>query len=234
MRSSPRVCTLVPLVIFSTTDEYVSMVTLSPYSCSVLVIFAFLPHRTASENAPFSTTLNYTGKISYLEHVVVVISISADPRGDIQINLQSPNGTNVTLLQNRPKDTGAGEYNEWPFMSVMFWGENPNGNWTLNISNRNSSDAIITVEKFKFHGVFDTPMVIAKIPEKCHSDCERGCAAEGSKYCDSCKHFRNAHTLECIDTCPPGYTKHHDYCSNDESEPIEECDSPLKYKIGEK
>ncbi|CAI8020344.1 Furin [Geodia barretti] len=182
----------------------------------------------ASKSAPFSTTLNYTGKISYLEHVVVVISISADPRGDIQIYLESPAGTNVTLLQNRPNDTEAGKYNKWPFMSVMFWGENPNGNWTLTISNRNSAvEANITVEKFEFHGVLYTPMVITRIPKH---DCERACAAEGFEYCDSCKNFRNAHTRECIDTCPPGYYKL-DYCYNDESEPIEECESPLKYKI---
>jgi subtilisin-like proprotein convertase family protein len=169
----------------------------------------------ASKNAPFKTTLNYSGNISYLEHVVVVISISADPRGDIQINLESPNGTNVTLLQNRPNDIEAGKYNEWPFMSVMFWGENPNGEWTLTISNRNSSDADITVEKFEFYGVLYTPMVIARIPGECHSD------------------LRNAHTLECInnDKCPPGYAKHHDYCYKNETEPIAECESPLKYKI---
>ena len=163
------------------------------FNLKLSLSFLPLPYRTASKNATFLTTLNYTGKISYLEHVVVVISISAYPRGGIQINLVSPAGTNVTLLQNRPNDIQPGKYNKWPFVSVMFWGENPSGNWTLTISNSNSSDAIITVEQCEFHGVLYTPTVVARIPEECHSD----------------------------------------YCY-DASAPVDECESPLKEKIGEK
>ena len=39
------------------------------------------------------------------------------------IQLISPSGTYSTLLSYRDNDNAAGGYFEWPFMSVMFWGE---------------------------------------------------------------------------------------------------------------
>ena len=178
--------------------------------------------------------MNYAGKFSFLEHVIVKISVSAAPRGGIEIKLQSPSGTDVILLQNRPNDTKHGDYYKWPFMSVMFWGEDPTGTWTLTISHNDSSSGVanITSVEFEFYGVLNEPMVVARIPQHCHPDCERGCAAIGSEYCDSCKYLRNANTLECINDskCPNGYSKKNTYCYDNASTPLEECESLLKNK----
>ena len=183
--------------------------------------------------------MNYTGPIRYLEHVVVQMTVEtygSVNRGDLQIELTSPSGTLSVLLGLRPKDDvdRALErgYDDWPFMSVMFWGEDPAGEWTLTIraGGRNYGVNVSNVE-FQFYGVSEVPEAVANIPAQCHSDCRRGCAREGSNYCDSCVNLRNAYTLECIDQCPPGYTERSGYCY-DASLPIKECNSPLKKKEG--
>jgi furin len=56
-------------------------------------------------------------------------------RGDIEIKLSSPAGTNTTLLARRPHDVSRSGFRSWPFMSVHTWGEHPIGEWRLEIHN---------------------------------------------------------------------------------------------------
>ena len=176
---------------------------------------------------PFNSTVNYDGFIQFLEHVVAVMTLEVDGvRGGITVDLTSPSGTVSALLSQRLFDRSDCEgYNDWPFMSVMFWGEDPTGEWTLTVS---GSTTVIGV-KMTFYGVSSTPEAVASIPDRCHSDCRRGCAGEGSDLCDSCVNLRNAYTLECINKCPPGYTERNGYCY-DPNIIDEECTSPLKFK----
>ena len=184
--------------------------------------------------SPFLSKVVYDGPLEYLEHVVVRMSLGVseyEQVGDITIDLESPNGTMSTLLQ--PVDHWlyfTKGYSDWPFMSAMFWGENPTGQWNLTVRSTNSS-TIVDVSKveFEFYGVSHVPEAVANIPDQCHSDCRRGCAREGTNFCDSCVNLRNAYTLECINDCPPGYTQRNGYCY-DSSLPVEECNSPLKIK----
>ena len=178
---------------------------------------------------------DYNGSIQYLEHVIVTMTISQVQmgiRGDIGIDLTSPNGTVSTLLSYRHFDDlySADGYPDWRFMSVMFWGEAASGQWTLRVTSMGySTTARIDGVNFEFYGVSEVPEAVANIPAQCHSDCRRGCAREGSNYCDSCVDLRNAHTLECIDHCPPGYTERNGYCYN-ASLPTKECNSPWRMK----
>ena len=140
-----------------------------------------------------------------------------------RLNLHHP-------LHPRPYDNQPGEYVDWPFMSVMFWGENPAGQWTLSVTTDDVTGvAVVSGVEFQFYGVSQVPEAVANIPDQCHSDCRRGCAREGSDFCDSCDNLRNAYTLECIDECPPGYTERNGYCY-DASLPTKQCNSPLKNK----
>ncbi|CAI8008660.1 Proprotein convertase subtilisin/kexin type 5 [Geodia barretti] len=186
----------------------------------------------------YAESLTYNGPIRYLEHVVVRISVTVPTnvldvgRGDLFINVTSPSGTHSIMLGPRFKDKEPGGYVDWPFMSVMFWGENPTGQWTLHIRTiRFPGIAIVTKVEFEFYGVSEVPEEVANIPDQCHSDCSRGCAREGSNFCDSCVNLRNSHTLECIDQCPSGYTERSGYCYNT-TLPLKECNSPLKNKEG--
>ena len=190
----------------------------------------FLLLRTTEVGAPFTTSVEYSGSIQYLEHVIVTMSIdvTVGSRGDIRIELTSPSGTLSTLLGHRSNDFSSGGYFDWPFMSVMFWGENPTGEWNLAVITQSVfTEAVISNVEFTFFGVSSIPEAVANIPDECHPDCRRGCAQQGSDFCDACAVLRNAYTLECINECPPGYIERNGYCYNI-SIPPEECNSPLK------
>ena len=75
-------------------------------------------------------------KIRYLEHVQLFVTIDYSRRGDLHINVTSPNGTETMLLSEREGDYSADGFTNWPFMSVHTWGENPTGIWQLRINDR--------------------------------------------------------------------------------------------------
>ena len=74
--------------------------------------------------------------IRYLEHVQLFVTIEYSKRGDLHLNLTSPSGTNTMLLSERAGDFSSEGFNNWPFMSVHTWGENPSGIWQIRINDR--------------------------------------------------------------------------------------------------
>ena len=135
-------------------------------------------------------------------------------RGDIKIKLTSPQGTKSILLPYRNYDfINAEGYDDWPFMSVHFWGENPNGTWTLNITYKSGSGYVsMSGLSMTLYGTATIPTAVSSIPSVCHSSCVRGCFGEGPEHCDSCQHFRIASTLECVDQCPSHTHAYKSYC----------------------
>ncbi|KAL1493217.1 hypothetical protein ABEB36_011313 [Hypothenemus hampei] len=73
--------------------------------------------------------------VEILEHVQAKLTIFAQRRGDLKIQLTSPMGTKVTLLAHRAHDNSRSGFSYWPFMSVHSWGESPLGTWRLEIHN---------------------------------------------------------------------------------------------------
>jgi len=73
--------------------------------------------------------------VTFLEHVQVAVSLNYSRRGDLQIHLRSPSGTPSTLLPRRKDDYQPGRLDSWHFLSVFYWGEQPNGTWTLILEN---------------------------------------------------------------------------------------------------
>ncbi|CAB4056797.1 PCSK5 [Lepeophtheirus salmonis] len=60
-------------------------------------------------------------------------------QGNLMIMLTSPSGTKSTLLFPRPKDNFATSFQDWPFLSVHFYGEIVPGTWKLEVLNMGSS-----------------------------------------------------------------------------------------------
>ena len=139
-------------------------------------------------------------------------------RGDIQIQLTSPQNTTSTLLPYRDFDFVNDEgYDNWPFMSVHNWGEDPTGTWTMRISYKSSSGYVrVSGVNLELYGTWRTPGVVRAIPDRCHETCGRGCWGEGPTGCDVCANLRLDTTLECVDNCPPGFTEYHSYCLSSE------------------
>ena len=190
----------------------------------------FISSKTCSTVNAYSSrdySFTYTDAISYLEHVVIrttltISGVSGDTsstsnRGDIYIQLVSPNGTLSTLLPFRMNDvvvydrtTGAA-YSDWPFKSLHFWGENPAGTWKITVVyNGTSGTVIVSNTTAIFYGTSQTPQAV---PPACDQACARGCFGTGPSNCDVCapRYYRDVVTLTCTQTCTSG-TAANGYC----------------------
>ncbi|XP_060524028.1 furin-like protease 2 [Cylas formicarius] len=78
---------------------------------------------------------NSLNEVRFLEHVQCKISLRFFPRGNLRILLTSPMGTTSTLLFERPRDVVSSNFDDWPFLSVHYWGEKAEGRWHLQIIN---------------------------------------------------------------------------------------------------
>ena len=138
-------------------------------------------------------------------------------RGDVKIDLTSPSGTTSTLLPYRDYDfVNAEGYDDWPFMSLHFWGEDPVGTWTLHTAYRSSSGHVALKDiAVTLYGVGEAPLSVLSIPPSCHPSCARGCSGDGPQNCDVCRNLRLASTLECVDQCPNGTHPFRKYCVSD-------------------
>ncbi|MDJ0532980.1 MAG: S8 family serine peptidase [Xenococcaceae cyanobacterium MO_207.B15] len=72
-----------------------------------------------------------------LEWVEVVFDADHIERGDLEIVLTSPDGTESILAEQR--DDEGDDYDNWVFTSARHWGESSQGEWILNISDEKSS-----------------------------------------------------------------------------------------------
>ncbi|MCC6152959.1 MAG: S8 family serine peptidase [Candidatus Hydrogenedentes bacterium] len=88
-----------------------------------------------------SRTLAISGSPNYVtEFVEVTVNVTHPDRGDLAFELTSPDGTVSVLGRPRPLDTAA-NFSNWMFTSVVHIGEDPNGNWTLNVADESASNA---------------------------------------------------------------------------------------------
>ena len=135
-------------------------------------------------------------------------------RGDIQVELTSPRGTTSVLLPYRRYDFVNSEgYSEWPFMSVHFWGEDPIGDWSVNIHYISSSGYVSAfVHSLKLFGTLTIPESVGAIPTACDPLCSDGCAGAGTRMCDACSAARNQSSLECVSSCGVNDTLYDGYC----------------------
>ena len=143
-------------------------------------------------------------KLSALEHVqaITTLRIRHGMRKDISLILTSPAGTRAVLLPFRQYDRHKDGFHLWPFMSVQSWGERANGDWVFTVRLKDESQVELESLELLLYGTDEIPSSVQAIPSTCHSQCVRGCAREGAQFCDSCKHFRIAHSLECVERCP--------------------------------
>ena len=190
----------------------------------------FLEHvvLTASLRIEYWQSYTIDDYISFIKYEATdessVIRWLQDPhprRGDIMIELISPQGTTSTLLPYRKydfinSDDEGYAYHLWPFMSVHYWGENPVGNWTMMVMFKSSSGYVsVSDVELALYGTSSTPQAVANIPQVCDEACTRGCYGNGPNACDACKDFRIVSTLECVTTCPSNtFVYRGSYCTD--------------------
>jgi len=75
-----------------------------------------------------------------LEHITIKVWITHTRRGDVEVELVSPNGIRSILAATRFADSARTGFPGWTFMTVKHWDENPVGTWTLRVSDQNKED----------------------------------------------------------------------------------------------
>ena len=73
-----------------------------------------------------------------VESVEILFDADHDFRGDLDIRLISPTGTESVLAQKR--DDSGNNYNNWVFSSLRHWDEDSLGDWTLKVRDQGNND----------------------------------------------------------------------------------------------
>nr|CAD7578280.1 unnamed protein product [Timema californicum] len=130
----------------------------------------------ASAGSTLTVSLDVNGcegtlnEVRHLEHVQCKVTLQFSPRGNLQIVLMSPMGTSSTLLFERPRDIISSTFKDWSFLSVHYWGEYPQGKWTLDIINSGdriaNESGILKKWQLVFFGTAANPIRIKSKKQK--------------------------------------------------------------------
>ncbi|THH29587.1 hypothetical protein EUX98_g4596 [Antrodiella citrinella] len=111
-----------------------------------------------------------------LEHITVKVWITHTRRGDVEVELVSPNGVKSILAAKRYQDSDQTGFPGWVFMTVKHWDENPVGTWTIRVSDQNKEDETGTflgwtmtmwgsaIDASKDIPVYDVPVLDSTLP----------------------------------------------------------------------
>ncbi|EAW10723.1 kexin kexB [Aspergillus clavatus NRRL 1] len=81
-----------------------------------------------------------TANIARLEHVTVTMNVNHTRRGDLSVELRSPDGIVSHLSTTRRSDNQKAGYVDWTFMTVAHWGESGIGKWTVIVKDTNVNE----------------------------------------------------------------------------------------------
>lgn len=81
-----------------------------------------------------TSTVTITDNLS-LEYVEVTLNASHNFRGNLEVVLTSPSGSESVLAESRSTDPFA-DYSNWTFTSARHWDELSQGDWTLSVRDR--------------------------------------------------------------------------------------------------
>ena len=91
------------------------------------------------DNSPNYISSNTTVPDAILvENVDIIVDIPHDFRGDLEIILTSPSGTESVLSEKHDDENS--DYSNWRFSTVHNWDEDSRGNWTLTVEDQGNND----------------------------------------------------------------------------------------------
>ena len=91
------------------------------------------------DNSPNYISSNTTVSDAILvENVDIIVDIPHDFRGDLEIILTSPSGTESVLSEKHDDENS--DYSNWRFSTVHNWDEDSRGDWTLTVEDQGSND----------------------------------------------------------------------------------------------
>lgn len=84
-----------------------------------------------------------------VEHITVTMNVEHQRRGDLSVELISPQGMTSHLSTARRDDDAPYGYVDWTFMSVAHWGEKGVGKWTVIVKDTHVDDKTGTFTDWK-------------------------------------------------------------------------------------
>ncbi|KAG5354093.1 hypothetical protein C0989_009791 [Termitomyces sp. Mn162] len=99
-----------------------------------------IDHNGATSTITITKDMLKEHNFETLEHINVQVWIDHSRRGDVEVEIVSPNGIKSVLAKKRSGDEAKTGFPGWVFMSVKHWGEDPVGDWTIKVSDQNSPD----------------------------------------------------------------------------------------------
>lgn len=120
-----------------------------------------IPQVAAGSGATDTVVVDST--IEAIEHAEVVFTATHARRGEVEVTLISPSGTATRLIRPRSSDSSGAGFNQWKFSANAFWGEDPNGTWTLRVRDANNNSSTGTWQNWQLivHGTGATEPVAA-------------------------------------------------------------------------
>ncbi|KIM49344.1 hypothetical protein M413DRAFT_59902 [Hebeloma cylindrosporum] len=96
----------------------------------------FIPAGGVESKMAITKAMLESSNFETLEHINVKVWIDHTARGEVEVEIVSPNGIRSVLGGARPGDRDGSGYPGWTFMSVKHWGENPVGDWTIKVKDQ--------------------------------------------------------------------------------------------------
>lgn len=90
-------------------------------------------HTRVSATFEVSPEMLKEANMARVEHVTVTMNVEHGRRGDLSVDLFSPQGVVSRIATSRKADDFPGGYKGWTFMSVAHWGELGVGKWTIDV-----------------------------------------------------------------------------------------------------
>eukprot|EP01090_Pellita_catalonica_P021854 TRINITY_DN8293_c0_g2_i1.p1 TRINITY_DN8293_c0_g2~~TRINITY_DN8293_c0_g2_i1.p1 ORF type:complete len:557 (-),score=76.06 TRINITY_DN8293_c0_g2_i1:320-1855(-) len=111
---------------------------------------------TKSVAAKATQTLKYTvapdaANNFKVEHVEVIVDATLQNRGEFVIDLISPSGA-VSHLQERHTSDRSSHIDGWSYWSVVYWGEDPVGDWKVSFHNSGSKSGSVASVQLVIYG----------------------------------------------------------------------------------
>lgn len=99
------------------------------------------PHQQITSYIEVSKEDMAKANLQRIEHITVTINIEHQRRGDVTVDLISPDGILSNLATARRHDDSSDGFVEWTLMTVKHWGESGVGQWRLVVGDHDHPEA---------------------------------------------------------------------------------------------
>eukprot|EP01129_Flabellula_baltica_P002769 TRINITY_DN1261_c0_g1_i1.p1 TRINITY_DN1261_c0_g1~~TRINITY_DN1261_c0_g1_i1.p1 ORF type:complete len:683 (-),score=135.73 TRINITY_DN1261_c0_g1_i1:8-2056(-) len=139
---------------FGLIDAYDAVLAAERWNTTKIIESTVVYRMISNQNSLEDFLIQSVAPVEYsvqIHHVQVTVNILHPSRGSLKIILCSPMGSTSILADSHP-DTSP-DYSNWTFTSLIHWGEDCWGNWTLILFDKKKQDFILSNWTISFFGI---------------------------------------------------------------------------------